>query len=212
MKRYSMYFVAGCCVILGAVLFIQAALVPVKAFLSPYLLDHAWEKTLKNGGEGVRPWPWMDAVPVGQLSFSPKVSQAKAPCANGKKREAWRHVILGGTHGTAMAFSPVWHEKSAALEEGSGASILSAHNDTHFAALEESCLGDIYELQDRFGQAQRFIVRAFHVADEPELYIPNNLSQGGRKYLILSTCYPFSATGALRTQKRFVVFLEALYP
>ncbi|WP_231882596.1 hypothetical protein, partial [Oleiphilus sp. HI0061] len=43
------------------------AKIAAKAWLSQYLIEQAWSRTLL-GEERVRPWPWADTWPVAELS------------------------------------------------------------------------------------------------------------------------------------------------
>ncbi len=50
--------------------------------------------------------------------------------------------------GRTMAFGPGWLQDSAKPNQ-IGNTVISAHNDSHFAILENVNIGDIFQLEDK---------------------------------------------------------------
>jgi len=105
-----------------------------KAELAQYLLQRAWERTLR-GEAGATPWPWADTWPVARL---------RVP-AHGVDL-----IVLTGVSGRTLAFGPGYAPESAVLG-ASGTAIVTAHRDTHFRFLERVRPGDeiVVELPGR---------------------------------------------------------------
>lgn len=168
----------------GLIMFTHAMIIPAKAFLSPYLLNHAWEEKM-NGATDPKPWPWMDSTPVAKIHF---------------KKQDKSYIIMKGVSGSVLAFSPGWHEQTA-LPASNGITVLSAHRDTHFSLLRDLIQGDEIELQTGSGTWSTYQVDYHFVTDESRLGISEAIDQS---VLYLTTCYPFDNIGA-RSDQRYVV-------
>jgi sortase A len=143
-----------------------------KARLAQVLLELSWRSAL--AGRSVKPWPWADTVPIARLRLD---------------RDGTAIIILAGASGRTMAFGP-GHLDGTAMPGESGNCIISAHRDTHFAALKNLAPGDIIELQTRDGRVIHYSVRGSKVVGKHDLSV---LSDDGRPRLTLITCYPFDA-------------------
>jgi sortase A len=168
----------------GILLIAHSLMVPAKAFLSPILLERAWENTLK-GRRNVRPWPWMDGTVIAKIRFPEKDRT---------------FVVLDGSSGTALAFAPGWHNRTARPGDP-GTTVISAHRDTHFRLLQNLDRGDEIRLQDSSGKWHEYTVSDYFVTDRPEMGIA---ADSDLNTLVLVTCYPFDALAA-GGQQRFVM-------
>lgn len=167
----------------------QALSMPMKAKLSVYLIENAWEQALA-GDQDARPWPWMDSVPVARVAV-PRLGKDM--------------VVMRGVSGTVLAFAPGWHEGSV-LPGAEGISLLAGHRDTHFSFMKDLKMGDRIELQTASGEAVSYEVSEMEMLDKPELSVRN--LKGNDSILVLSTCYPFQQSimdGTNRADMRFVV-------
>ena len=146
-----------------------AGLIKGKAWLAQRLLDQAWTATLA-GQESVKPWPWADTWPVARL----RVPELDIDL-----------FVLAGASNRTLAFGP------AALDgtEGLDHSIVSGHRDTHFAFLRHLDDGSHFEMQDRKGTWQGYVVRGRSIVDVRQEVIAR--PGEGRELLTLVTCYPF---------------------
>ncbi|MEE8295747.1 MAG: class GN sortase [Sphingomonadales bacterium] len=164
---------------LGGGLYIAA-----KAEVAQILLERAFDKTLETG-ENQKPWGWADTWPVAKISFP----------ALGKEA-----IVLDKTSGQALAFGPGLMPGLSEIGHP-GTAIIAAHNDTHFAFLEDIKIGQTFEVQTWEGAVLEFEVVALVVIDTRK---PLTLEYRGISHLILSTCFPFKAL-ASQTPFRFLV-------
>lgn len=174
--------------ILGLAEFSYGAWIPVKAWLSQVLLEHAWRLSkLENTRQ--KPWPWADTWPVARL-----VS------------EQWQQsqIVLHGGHGESLAFGP--GQVSGGDEDG-GPTVIGGHRDTHFQWLKKLQPGHQLLMQSLSGDWQHYEVLATRVVDSRKENIA--LHDYSENTLLLVTCYPFdgvSSSGPLR----FVVEAQAV--
>ena len=182
MRRLAILAAVAGVVLAGAGLWI-----PIKARLSQVLLRAAWERTLR-GERDARPWPWADTRPVGRLVI-----------------EGEELVILEGSNGRALAFAP-GHVEHTARPGEAGNCVITAHRDTHFAALREVRVGDVVSLQRPDGRWLRYRVATQRVVDERDTWVTRST---GETTLTLITCWPFEAIAA-GGRGRFVTVARAL--
>ncbi len=155
-----------------------------KAEVAQILLDRAFDKTLQDGQDH-KPWGWADTWPVAKISF-PDFG-----------REI---IVLDKTSGQALAFGPGLMGGLSDIGQP-GTALIAAHNDTHFAFLEDTKVGQVLEVQTRDGAFYRFEVVGFEVVDTRKAMTLETLDQ---PHLILSTCYPFKSLAA-QTPYRYLV-------
>jgi sortase A len=152
-----------------------AAYIQAKAALSQVLLRQAWTRTLESG-VAQRPWPWADTWPVARLTVP---------------RLGVDQIVLAGASGRTMAFGPGLSTAAARPGED-GATVISAHRDTHFRFLRELAPGDHVWIETARGR-HGYVVERADVADARVAWI----DIGGRgSRLTLVTCYPFDALSA----------------
>lgn len=158
------------CLPLGHASYLQA-----KAGLAQILLQRAWQQGLQ-GGTAIRPWPWADTTPIARLQV-PRLGISA--------------IVLSGDSGRTLAFGPGWAESSSVPGEP-GASIISAHRDTHFSFMRQLVAGDLIDIQGR-RSSRRYEVASLRVVDARvatlELAPDSDV-------LILVTCFPFDAVDA----------------
>src|SRR6185503_20332921 len=123
---------------------------PAKAELAQHLLDRAWSDTAASGGgAAVRPWPWADTWPVARLTL---------PGA-GKPLN-----VLAGASGRNLAFAPALMDGTAAPGTH-GVTVIAGHRDTHFRALADLAVGDVFALERPDGASFRYEVVNLDVVD-----------------------------------------------
>ncbi len=161
--------------LLGGVQVTSAGWIHAKAMLAQLLIADAWDQSLQNSGQPVRPWPWADTWPVGRLQV-PDLGVDQ--------------YILAGAGGNALAFGP-GHHSLTALPGHSGHSMLAGHRDTHFSFLRRLRRGTRVQVQDVAGQLHSYRVTDMQVVDirRTELALPETSDER----LWLLTCYPFDA-------------------
>jgi sortase A len=145
-----------------------------KAWLARGLIDAAWARA--SAGEGrPAPWPWADTWPVARLEVP---------------RLGVERTVLAGASGRVMAFGP-GHVAGTPRPGEPGASVLTAHRDTHFRFLRDLRPGDRVRLERPDGLARVYEVTGAAVVHETETRI---LEGGGDEpALVLLTCWPFDA-------------------
>lgn len=143
----------------------------LKAALAQVLLRAAWERTLA-GARDARPWPWADTRPIARLRVGSE-----------------DFIVLEGANGRALAFAPAHLEKTAAPGER-GNCVITAHRDTHFAALADVRRGDVVRVQRADGRWFTYRVEGMQVVDERDTWITRSTD---RRTLTLVTCHPFDA-------------------
>ncbi len=158
--------------VLGAAAFGMSLWIEAKARFAQALLQRAWARTL-DGEAAVKPWPWADTWPVAKLTIASRNASV---------------IVLSGASGRTMAFGP-GHVDGTAAPGMSGNCVITAHRDTHFAALRDVAQGDIVEIQSPDGGIRRYAVRRTFVAGKNDTW----LLDGGEDRLTLITCWPFDA-------------------
>jgi sortase A len=151
----------------------HGAWIHAKALLAQYLLQRAWERTLR-GESAPKPWPWADTWPVAKL---------RVP-AHGVDL-----IVLTGVSGRTLAFGPGHAPHSAAPGEP-GTAIVTAHRDTHFRFLERLQRGDEILVDVPGRPSARFRVHEISIVDSRSAVIR---AEPGATALVLMTCYPFDA-------------------
>jgi len=154
-----------------------------KAYLSQYLIEDAWQKTLLDG-EKHKPWSWADTYPVFKMVF-PRINKSS--------------IVLEGDSGRNMAFSAT-HTQSSGLPGSNKTTVVSGHRDSHFEYLQELKLGDKIVASMKNG-SYNYRVERFEIVDSSN----NQIQISNTDQLILTTCYPFASlqTGG---SLRFVVY------
>ncbi len=157
----------------GLWLFGHGAWIHAKAELAQVLLQSAWTATLQ-GQKEVKPWPWADTWPVGQLTV-PGLGQHR--------------IVLAGASGASLAFGP-GHLFNTAQPGTAGNCVIVGHRDTHFDFIQALKKGDHILLQSASNITLRYQVSATLVVHENSYDV---LAQGLDDRLTLITCYPFDA-------------------
>ncbi len=164
-----------------------------KAWLANQLIDRAWQDTL-DGAEKVRPWPWADTWPVGEL-IAPRLGI--------------RQIILLGDSARVLAFGPGLTEGLSQLGE-TGLSVVSGHRDTSFQFLQHLQLDDEIMIRSSTGM-YRYRVEGIEIVDQRYAHINPQIDSGTQeKLLMLVTCFPFDALRA-GGDLRYVVLAKAIH-
>lgn len=201
-------------IVLACLLLVQPSYLYAKSVVAQILLNHAWQKSQhqvknqtnnqsdnqsnnrsqnqsdnqSNGqvvGDKHLPWQWADSYPVAKLSYV-------------KGDTSW--IILSGMTGRSMAFAPSWLEDSARPNQY-GNTVISAHNDSHFALLENTEVGDSFLLEDKTGRVidyRTVNINVVSVDDISPYYFYDEMM------ITLITCYPFETTNKPKN-KRLVI-------
>jgi len=183
--RWLVLFVA----LLGLSFFAYGAYIPAKAVLAQYLINDAWNDSLRSG-ESQKPWKWADMYPVMKLS-SEKYKQEL--------------IVLSGDKGNSLAFAP-GHNLYSYMPNQGGTTIISAHRDTHFEFLQNVSISDVFELTDRNNNTTRYEVSDIEIIDATKQDIAIHSNQDELK---LITCYPFDSLVA-RGPLRLIVTAELI--
>lgn len=173
--------------VLGIAALAHGSWIHVKAQLAQVLLRVAWERTLR-GAEEARPWPWADTHPVARIVVAGE-----------------DFIVLEGANGSALAFAP-GHLEHTALPGHDGNAVISAHRDTHFAALRDVRDGDTIRVQRRDGIWRTYSVAARRVVHERDTWVTRDV---GGTHLTLVTCWPFDAV-VPGGEERYVVSAGAV--
>jgi sortase A len=178
--------VAAALAIGGLALIGRGAAIYAKAILAQYLLEDAFDRSLASG-EPVKAWPWADSWPVAKLEVPRLIASA---------------IVLKGGSGEALAFGP-GHLDSTPLPGNEGASVISAHRDTHFRFLRDIRLGDEIKVTRTDGAIYWFRVTSMDVVR----WDASGIDPDREGYwLALATCWPFEA--ATPGDLRFVARAE----
>jgi len=167
-------------VVVGILAIAAGAWIHVKAQLAQVLLRVAWQRHTK-------PWPWADTQPVARLRIG-----------------ARDFIVLEGANGRALAFAP-GHVEHTALPGQRGNCVISAHRDTHFAALRDVCAGDVIRAQSLDGRWFAYTVARTEVVDKHDVWVTRSTNDAT---LTLVTCYPFDAVVAGGAQRYVITALE----
>jgi sortase A len=147
--------------------------IPVKAQLSQVLLRRAWDSALR-GFADAKPWPWADTTAIARMRID---------------RTGSDFIVLEGANGRALAFAPAHLERSAMPGER-GNCVISAHRDTHFAALKNVRSGDVIHVQNRDGVWTPYRISETRVVDQNDVFVAARTEDAA---LTLITCWPFDA-------------------
>ena len=158
---------------IGFSIFAYGAYIPAKAVLAQYLINDAWNDSIRTG-EIHKPWEWADMHPVMKLSSS-KHDQS--------------FIVLSGDKGNSLAFAPGYNINSFMPHQG-GTTVISGHRDTHFEFLENVSTNDVFEVTDRSNKTTRYLVSDIEIIDATKQNISIYSSVDELK---LVTCYPFGA-------------------
>jgi sortase A len=179
MKRLMLVLAA-----LGVSFFAYGAYIPAKAVLAQYLINDAWNNSIRSG-ESQKPWRWADMHPVMKLS---------------SEKHKQELIVLSGDKGNSLAFAP-GHNLSSYMPNQGGTTVISAHRDTHFEFLQDVSISDIFELTDRNNKTMSYKVSDIKIIDATKQDISIYSNQDELKMI---TCYPFDALVA-RGPLRYVV-------
>jgi len=175
-------FAGGICMLLNGYS------IRAKAFVAQFLLDRAWEKTVR-GGPHVKPWPWADTWPVARLAFP---------------RQGVDLIVLEGESGSTLAFGP-GHMAGSARPGTPGNSVICGHRDTSFRFLEWVHIGDLCILETPNGRRNTFKVCDILIEEAAGVRLR---VQHDQPLLTLITCYPFDEL--VPGDLRYLVFAESL--
>ena len=184
MKRL-MLFIA----FLGLSFFAYGAYIPAKAFLAQYLINDAWNDSIRSG-ESQKPWRWADMHPVMKLS---------------SEKHKQELIVLSGDKGNSLAFAP-GHNLYSYMPNRGGTTVISAHRDTHFEFLKDVSISDVFELTDRNNKTSRYMVSDINIIDSTKQDISIHSNQDELK---LITCFPFDAVIA-RGPLRYVITAQLI--
>ncbi len=172
-----------------------------KEQVGQHLLNRAWQKAKTQVTtidakhvkhvEQVKPWPWADIFPIGQLSF-----------ANNEQ-----HIVLNNDSGQALAFGPGLHGFSLGNQH---TSIISAHNDSSFRHLKEVKINEQISFE-RLGQKKvNYQVQHIEIIDrsKQQLSLESDILNT-HKSLILVTCYPFNQNSG-NSPLRYLVYAQQI--
>jgi sortase A len=179
MKRVILVLAA-----LGISFFAYGAYIPAKAVLAQYLINDAWNDTIRSG-KSQKPWKWADMHPVMKLS---------------SEKHKQELIVLSGDKGNSLAFAP-GHNLSSYMPNQGGTTVISAHRDTHFEFLQDVSISDVFELTDRNNKTMSYKVSNIKIIDATKQDISIHSNQDELKMI---TCYPFDAIVA-RGPLRYVV-------
>jgi len=175
--------VAAFSALAGLVLIGQGAAIHAKAVLAQILLERAFDRSLATG-DAVKPWSWADTWPVARIEV-PRIGASA--------------IVLKGSSGEALAFGPGLVDGTPAPGEA-GASVVSAHRDTHFSFLRDVRAGDTVRVTRSDGAIFWFRITDAHVVRWDASGI--DAHEDGH-WLVLSTCWPLDA--ATQGDLRYVV-------
>ena len=179
MKRLILVLAA-----LGVSFFAYGAYIPAKAVLAQYLINDAWNDTIRSG-KSQKPSKWADMHPVMKLS---------------SEKHKQELIVLSGDKGNSLAFAP-GHNLSSYMPSQGGTTVISAHRDTHFEFLQDVSISDVFELTDRNNKTMSYKVSNIKIIDATKQDISIHSNQDELKMI---TCYPFDALVA-RGPLRYVV-------
>lgn len=158
-------------VVVGGMFFIHANWLQMKAELSQFLIEQAWQSTLIAPEKSHLPWSWADFWPVAHLQFAEQESV----------------YVLSSTSGQSLAFGPGHLPQSADIGE-SGQVVIAGHKDSHFSFLQFVKLNDVILLTDRLGIKHHYGISNLDIIDSSREQF--ELLDGDE--LVLITCYPFN--------------------
>ncbi|WP_440877495.1 sortase domain-containing protein [Thalassotalea sp. PLHSN55] len=180
----------------------------IKAEVGQHLLTLAWQQTLKqNIAEDisgllrikqVKPWPWADFHPVGQLTFAFANEQV----------ERKPTIVLNSDSGQALAFGPGLHGLSLASDN---LTIISGHNDSVFSPLATLSYADTISYQTINGKRQTYHIQSLEVVDlAKQPLMLTDFDTATKPSLLLITCFPFQGRSRQDSSLRYLVYAQAL--
>lgn len=146
----------------------------VKAHLAQALIQYAWQENLSAGKPDMKPWPWADLAPVARMTLV---------------RQQTELFVLDNDSSRTLAFGPGFSPRSTLPGRG-GKTVISAHRDTHFAALENIVPGDLIEIETIEGRQLLYQVQTRQIVDMHDMWVTED---NGQDELTLVTCWPFDA-------------------
>ncbi len=168
------WIVAGLLFVLGSWLIGQGAWIHIKAVTAQWLLQEAWEEMLHTH-QPVKPWPWADTWPAGQLAVP---------------RLHINQIILANASGQSLAFGPGMVGNGNVVRTDTESLIVSGHRDTHFSFVRDLQPQDTINVQTIHGKWHTFIIEKTRIIDSRR----ESLSIDDRHpTLQLVTCYSFDA-------------------
>jgi len=168
------WIVASLLFVLGSWLIGQGLWIHLKATAAQWLLQQAWDETLKTQ-QPTKPWPWADTWPVGQLIVP---------------RLGINQIILADASGRSLAFGPGLVGNGIFPEDENESLVVNGHRDTHFSFLRDVQPGEIIHLQTVHGDWLRYAVEETSVLNSRTAQ-PLRYSEEAN--LLLVTCFPFDA-------------------
>lgn len=183
MKRRLLTWMSGVIFVTGVALALNGSWIHLKAIIAQQLLQLSWEQTLLTQ-KNIKPWWWADSYPIARL----RVDRLEVD-----------YIVQEGDRGSVLAFGP-GHVPASASPFTMGNCILAGHRDTSFSFLSKITIGDVVELDDKYGKTHKFEIVGTEVQDRNALYF----EQGTSSWLTLITCYPFVSVNPSGNQ-RFVV-------
>jgi len=187
MAKKTITWLAIVGLVIGTLLLVRGAWIPLKAYVAQILIEQAWSESLQSQSD-VKAWPWADTMPIARL-YHPRLQVSQ--------------VILAGVSGQSLAFGP-GHDSSSALPGKSGNTVVAGHRDTHFAFLKDIRENDQLIIENTQGEKVKYIVQSSDIVSANDLY----LQQTTEHWLTLITCYPFDAIQP-GGELRYVVFAKA---
>ena len=155
----------------GSITFWQSMEIRPGTWVEEQLVRVAWART-RNGESAAKPWPWLESVPVAEISV-PRLGK--------------NHIVLRGTSDAVLAVAPGWNEATDA-PGSAGISLVTGYSDTHFSFLRELKTGDVILVRTADG-AREYLVEELRIAIEPETSVTQD---GQESVLLLSTWLPFA--------------------
>lgn len=167
----------------GVVTTVSAARLPYEAAKKQRVLEQAYAETVAHGTP-TRPWKRSDIAVAGKLVY-PRLRQSLVVATTGSEE--------------ALRAGPSLIPDTAPIGTP-GASVISAHRETHFAFLRHARVGDLIQAAGTDGKLRDYRVTGIEVVDVDDIAVPQGLRENR---LLLFTCYPF--TSLRLDDRRFVV-------
>lgn len=195
-------------ILTGSVFTWQAGSIAVKAHLSQWLLQAAWQKSLASGVP-LQPWPSFDSHPVARLyTDTQRNASIVLDGSSGQALAFGPTLLLPSTHNSApfTAQLPMLTEKSSSPKRNmakdsvasnrltlsaDGLIAIAGHRDTHMRFLEHTSTGQQIGIETLDGHKRLFSVVERQIIDTSQEQLMIDPMRPG---LLLVTCYPFNAT------------------
>ena len=179
-----------------------------KAQLAQYLLAQSWQQTLtqhqhNKTSNPIKPWPWLDGHAIAKLAYWPTKHKVEDYPVFNINEPQESLIVLAGMTMRNMAFAPTWWQSSAKPND-TGNTVITAHNDSHFAFLEHVNIGDMFSLTNNKNKIMYYQVTNTEIIDKSQIEV---MQYQDDKQLTLITCYPFD--GSANKQLRLVVTAKA---